>query len=242
VTKKEVSPGGSPILHHEPRSAGFNVATPGDGGVEAVEAHFTRVVGSPETVFHELVSDLVHIDVHVIPPAGGRDHWVLFTTGMSDRPMTVPRPALPHYAELMVSLPSAWRVQEPAMKDERWYWPVRWLKLLARFPHEYETWLGMGHTVPNGDPPQPFDVSTKLCGMLLLPPLQLPPQDCTVKAPGKEITILALFPLYAAEMSLKLNKGTDALLDAFDRAGVTEIVDPVRRPAVKSGLFGLWGR
>ena len=37
------------------------------------------------SVFHELVSDIVHIDVNIIPPDNGRDYYVLWTSGMSDR-------------------------------------------------------------------------------------------------------------------------------------------------------------
>ena len=29
------------------------------------------------------------------------------------------------------------------------FWPIQMLKFLARFPHEYKTWLGWGHTIPN---------------------------------------------------------------------------------------------
>ena len=37
------------------------------------------------SVFHELVSDIVHIDVNIIPSDNGRDYYVLWTSGMSDR-------------------------------------------------------------------------------------------------------------------------------------------------------------
>ena len=59
-------------------------------------------------------------------------------------------------AELMIALPAEWKLADSQLEDERWYWPIRNLKALARLPHEYETWLGFGHTVPNGDPPEPY--------------------------------------------------------------------------------------
>ena len=33
------------------------------------------------------------------------------------------------------------------MKDEKWYWPIRLLKSLARLPIASDTWLGFGHTL-----------------------------------------------------------------------------------------------
>ena len=51
----------------------------------------------------------------------------------------------------MAALPGDWRLTADDFKDERWYWPVRQLKYLARLPHKHATWLGFGHTIPNGD-------------------------------------------------------------------------------------------
>ena len=79
--------------------------------MEEIEQHLARFLGEPQTVLHEIASDLVHVDVHVIPPRPERERWTLFTTGMSDRPMAAPSGhdelAL---AELMISLPADWRV------------------------------------------------------------------------------------------------------------------------------------
>ena len=38
---------------------------------------------------------------------------------------------------------------------------------LARLPHEFQTLLWQGHTVPNGDPALPYARNTKLCGALV---------------------------------------------------------------------------
>lgn len=37
-------------------------------------------------VWHELVSDLVHLDVHVAEPTPARPYYTVVTSGMSDRP------------------------------------------------------------------------------------------------------------------------------------------------------------
>ena len=53
------------------------------------------------------------------------------------------------------------------MKDERWYWPIRLLKSLARLPINCDSWLGHGHTVENREP---FAENTKLCTATLIDP------------------------------------------------------------------------
>jgi hypothetical protein len=115
------------------------------------------------------------------------------------------------------------------LEDERKYWPIRLLKSLARFPHECKTWLGFGHTVPNGDPPAPFADDTDLCCALLLPPVRVPAAFYDLKLrDGREVNVYGVVPLYAEEMQLKLTCGTDALLERFDDAGVTELLEPRR--------------
>ena len=37
-------------------------------------------------------------------------------------------------AELAIALPADWKLDQESMKDEKWYWPIRLLKSLARLP------------------------------------------------------------------------------------------------------------
>jgi Suppressor of fused protein (SUFU) len=241
----EVSPGGSNIFRHE--AAEREWTAPEHAEAEEIEEHLARFIGEASWVFHEIVSDLVHLDVHIVEPTAERDWWTLFTTGMSALPMTVPEgcEAL-RYAELMVMLPADWKVREmkvtpPPPDLEQWYWPIRWLKQLARLPHDYGTWIGFGHTIPNGDPAEPFAPDTKLCGWALIPPITIPDEGRSVElSDGREVHFYCLHAVHHAEMSLKLNKGMDALLDAFEKHDVSEVLDLNRKPATRRKLFGLF--
>ena len=201
-----------------------------------IEKHVARLIGAPEFVWHEMVSSIVHIDVHVILPTEESPVYTLFTTGMSDRPMRVPPEfgdwAALQFAELLLMLPPDW-FDDPRslseLDDERKYWPIRLLKSLARFPHECETWLGFGHTVPNGDPPAPFAENTDLCCALLVPPVRVPSEFYELQlSDDRLINFYAVVPVYADELQLKLTQGTHALLDRFDETGVSELLDPTR--------------
>lgn len=123
---------------------------------------------------HEIVSDLVHVDIHIVKPIAERPFYTILTSGMSDRPMTVPEGAEAfQYAELMICLPDTWLLHEDELEDESNYWPIRLLKMLARLQHEYDTWLAIDHTVPNGDPSEPYADNTDfVCALLAVPAME----------------------------------------------------------------------
>jgi len=220
------------IYRHEAEVGDPNLS-PGDPElIDDVTRHLETHLGSVGMVFHEIVSPYAHIDVHHFPPTPTRSFHVLATTGMSERPMTVPDgvPDDWRFAELLVNLPADWQLSQAAFEDERFYWPVRNLKMLARLPHMYATWLSYAHTVPNGDPPEPYASNTKLCGMILIPPLSLTGEIHRLERRGGQvIRFWNLLPLYAGEMELKLKKGEDELFKLLDQAEISDIVDVDRQ-------------
>ncbi|MGI9335271.1 MAG: suppressor of fused domain protein [Gammaproteobacteria bacterium] len=234
-----VSMSGSPIYRHAPEAAWKPAG--GDESVEEIDAHVSEYLGEIESVFHEIVSDTVHIDVHFVKPTEASPVCRLVTSGMSDLPMTTPDDAdVPRFVELMTTLPGDWQLDEESLKDENWYWPIHLLKFLARLPHKHSTWLGWGHSVPNGDPAQPYAPSTKLSGALILPSITVPEQFHVLTVnPQKTIHFFAVVPLYDEEMNLKLRSGTDELLDRFESANVSDVIDPGRRN-VGRRRFGLF--
>ncbi len=224
----DVSPGGSPILVHS-REKDFTPAQ-GESHIEAISAHIERHLGPISGVFHEIISDLVHIDVHVVPASEPFPYLRLVTSGMSDLPMTLPEGAPgPAYMELMVTLPADWPISGDAFEDERNYWPVRLLKTLARLPHEYDTWLGFGHTIPNGHPAEPYAPGVGFDGAIVLPPVTAPEDFGTLQLDdGRRITFMTIVPLYPEEMDLKLKKDAEALLDRFDAKNIQDVIVPGR--------------
>lgn len=204
------------------------------GAAEAIERHIEAHFGPISFVWHELASDLVHIDVHVVEPTGDRPWVTLVTSGMSDLPMTVPtRADVSPYAELTMCLPADWPLSQEAFGDERAYWPIRLLKTVARLPHEYRTWIGEWHSVPNGDPAQPYAPELPFVATVVTPMVRCAPEARTITTDGgRQISLLALVPLHPAEIDLKLTLGTDALLEALDRAAVNEVFDPGRPSTV----------
>ena len=224
------SPAGDPIYRHQLRDGdGFQLADGNDDTISGVTRHLRAHVGEPAWVYHELVSDKVHLDVHVVEPSEKFPFYTLCTSGMSDLPMTLPKGVdAPPFAELLICLPPTWDVRTEAFSDEAVYWPIRWLKKMARLPHDYKTWLGYGHTVPNGDPAEPFAVGTKLCCWLILPSAEFGEAFHTATfADGREVAFHILIPLHKEEMEFKLKKGMTGLLPLFPD-GLPEVIDVAR--------------
>ncbi len=226
---KVVSLSGDPIEHYRDGPRSFT-PPPETLGTDAIVRHIEQHLGPVESVFHELISDAVHLDVHWVKPTASRPFHLLVTSGMSDRPMNVPAELdAPRHIELVATLPERWAIGDGAFRDENWYWPVRQLKTLARLPHKYDTWLGEGHTVTNGDPPQALAPGTRLCGAILLPPQHVPDAFRELRLDAvKTIRFLAVVPVHEREMTLKTRSGTEALVDRLRKARVTDVIEPTR--------------
>ncbi len=223
---EEKSESGAPIYRYNEADKREFEGPSGDSSIDEISNHIEQYVGEIHMVFHEIVSELVHIDVHWVKPTPERPYHTLVTSGMSDQPMNTPEGVEGcRYAELSICLPEDWKISEEDFQDEDNYWPVRWLKMLARFPHSYNTWLSYGHTIPNGDPAEPFTSNTELNTMVLLPSVMFDQGFHTLQLENKEIDFYALVPLYSEEVELKLKKGVDALFDGFDEHAVSDVVE-----------------
>lgn len=222
---------GDPIYRYKEQATGFTPADMSSVHHEAIDTHIQEHIGEISMVYHELISDLVHIDVHLVKPTDARPYNTLITSGMSDAPMSAPGKMKGcEYAELMLCLPPDWPMRHEDWKDERHYWPIRWLKTLARFPHKFQTWLWWGHTMPNGDPAVPLADDCPFTGVILAQPMTTSTDFWQLEiAPEKHIHFLSVIPLYSEEMALKLSQGANEVISRFDRLKISELVN-LKRP------------
>ena len=204
--------------------------------MEAVEGHIQQYFGKVENVFHELVSPDIHVDICMVPPTEERDYCTLVTMGMGAHRMNVPEELVEYKlerAELAIALPADWKLDQESMKDEKWYWPIRLLKSLARLPIASDTWLGFGHTMDNKEN---FAENTKLCAAILTGPQSTEEggEVCTLPG-GEEVNFYQVIPLYEDELDYKLEHDVDALLNKM--AGISFVVNPTRQDAITRGTL-----
>lgn len=192
---------------------------------EILEEHIADYFGEYPSVFHEIISPDIHVDICVIPPTAERDYYVLITMGMGAHRMNVPdelKECKLSRTELLICLPSDWNVQS---EKEIWYWPIRSLKQLARLPGDGDTWLGWGHTVDNQTP---FAENTRLCASMLISVCGFGDDASVCYLPeGEEVNFYQVIPLYREELEYKMKYDSESLLNRMDSRVL--LIDPARK-------------
>ena len=171
------------------------------------EAIYTEFFGAIDIAHHDLPALIPHIDVYRIPPTAKRPFYTFLTGGMSDLPMTAPEEfgSESHRIELVFYADS----------DNPEY--PNLLRQLAHFPHDNHSWLHWGHTMPNGAPPYPLFNTRALDSLYFIESVVAPDYTLGQRLVWKnEATNLVwVVPISTEECNLKLEKGSDALLELF---------------------------
>ncbi len=233
----EVTAGGSPVYRYEDKQQeGWRPPQTHGEYAEEISRYFEALFPGRESfVYHELISDLVHIDVNIMRPTEDKQYYVMYTTGMSDLPMSLPEEVSEkddlRFGELFMFLPASWNPGNTGQLDsdipDSEYWPIRLIKYLARFPHEYETWLGWGHTIPNGPNYSPLCEGTEMGGVVLV---QLGGDMEAMEAEdGSRINFFMVVPAYREEIEYKLEHGMNALDERFSEGNLPVVLD-IHRP------------
>jgi hypothetical protein len=244
MSKYESLPSGvTRVTYDDVIPKSFELASGNEEHIAAISEHIKKHLGAVDSVFHETISDKVHIDVYWVKPSESIPYNILITSGMSDKPMNVPAGLEGlRFAELCILLPPDWLLDTESFKDENNYWPIRWLKQLARFPHEYDTFFCMEHSI-GGEENGPVSSNCSFCGFLFFVPMSLPEDFWHLKLENHEVIhFYCLIPLYKEEIEVKNNQGLDELLKRFKQFGVTDIVD-IYRPnccTKRKKFLGIW--
>jgi hypothetical protein len=195
--------------------------------LDAVESHIDRFFGHVDNVFHELASPDIHVDIEIVEPTPERNFYTLVTVGMGAHRMNVDKD-LREYglerAELLICLPPDWDIKSD---EERWYWPIRWLKIMARVPIDERSWVGYGHTASDG---VRFAENTGFTAVMAVMPKSFGEESGSCAMPGGgTVNFYQLLPLFDDELDLKSASCAEDLEDLFGKRGVGPVVDVARR-------------
>lgn len=141
-------------------------------------------------------------------------------------------------AELCLCLPRDWPISPKNMEwaTPEYFWPLRVLKQVARYPHLHDTWLSWGHTVGSIEQFESLDPIGRFVGLILLKPRMFPEGAGQLRTVGgKRIHFLAMVPLLKQELVFRFEHGAEALEDKLVEAGVNELLDPHRQSVVSIG-------
>ena len=196
---------------------------------QVIANHLDKFYKSEEiTVFHEMVSPDFHLDIYFIN-SDKDDFSILLTSGMSLLEMTVlnnvENPELYRFAELMILLPKSIEFGKVSPRENENDWLIGMMKETARFPHHYDTWLSIGHTLQATADMETYSKETDYVGLVVLPSVTFDEEFATIKVGNEIINIYSIFPLYKNELEYKIANGYNALLDKLIEKNGKEVFD-----------------
>lgn len=179
---------------------------------EALERYIEATFGKIDDTFHEIISLDIECRIYVIKATEDYPYHTLITGGMGAYAMNTPSLEVPKHAELLIRVPDDWDLTSNKEKD---YWPIRWLKNLARQPLHQNNHLASGHTLTT------YTLAdTNFEGLLLLEVDDGDHIACVKLPSDKTIFFYQLVPLYRQELHYKLDVGLMALMQRLEQAGI----------------------
>ncbi len=202
----------------------------------AIDEHLAKYYEDDEvTVFHEIVSLDFHLDVYFVQ-SEQHNFNILLTAGMSSMAMMlqdgIEDPDQYKFAELMLLLPKDIEFGNVQNQDSQNGWIVNILKQTARFPHHYDTWLGIGHSIQNDEDGSPYHEESKYMGAVVLPSVTFEDEFTALKVGDNLINIYSLFPIYQEELQYKIDNGYNDFLNLLIDQDVDEIFEFERKSLV----------
>ena len=199
---------------------------------ETIIEHIETYFGQADSV---LVDENEEVDIYIVSPTIERPCYTLFTQGMSNTPMQVPSDMEGYeHAELMLHLPFYWTLDR---RPEN-YWPIEWLKKLALYPRNHDTWLFYGRLIKGHEDGAAFASNTELSCFTLGATRMLPREDdrdafsMLEVLPGKVVYFFTVLPLYMEEVAYRQDHSAEQLFHLFDEMSISDIIDVHRKKAI----------
>lgn len=194
------------------------------------------------TVFHEILALDFKVHIYLIK-SENRSYDILLTSGMSLLEMKVQEEAenkdILKYAELMLLIPKNIEFEQVYAGENKNDYIISMLKQTAKFPHQYDTWIGIGHTIRATEDLQSYGAETDFVGGVILPSVTFDEKFTKIKRNGKVINIYSFFPLYENELQYKIDNGYNALVDLIIKADSKEILNNERKNLIPKNPLGI---
>lgn len=204
---------------------------------EHVEKHFPN---EEVKVFHEFMSLDFKLHVYFIKPKK-LNYNILLTSGISSLEMNVPEIVEEKdkykFAELMLLIPKDVEFNEVYTGENKNDFIIKMLKITGKFPHQYDTWLGIGHTIRYSEDLETYGTDTNFVGGVILPSATFEEDFTEINKNGRIINIYSFFPLYENELNYKIENGYNALLDLIIKNNCLEILDNNRKDITPKKSF-----
>lgn len=195
------------------------------------------------SVFHEIPALDLRLDIYFIKPENSEFN-ILLTSGMSTLKMNVSSEVENvkdlEFAELMILVPKSIEFNEIYTGENNSDWIISILKRSAKFPHFYDTWIGVGHSLQAEEDFSPYSTDTNFVGALILPSVTFDKNFTEINRKGRKINFYDVFPLYKNELEFKIENGYSKTLDLIIEANPDEVLDINRENFIPKKSF--WSR
>ena len=185
-------------------------------------------------VFHEILSLDFHLDVYFINDPN-RKYNILLTSGMSLMEMNIdvetPEKDNLRFGELMLLIPKNLTLDMVYTGKNKNDWVISMLKESAKFPHFYDTWLGVGHTIQANEEYEPYSDECNFYGVVLLPSATFQDEFTKIQKEDRVINLYSVFPLYKEEIEYKRKHGFSEFWKKLVDSNPREIID-LKRPSI----------
>lgn len=159
--------------------------------------------------------------------------FILMTNGLSSYKMPVPEKYIGReFNELYFCLPSYWDWED--VNNPNLNWVYSWIRKMANYVIEKETWFGVGHSIPNGKDSSAISSTMKQNNFLLSDPILLEKELEAITVGARKINFLAIIPIFQDEMNYKQARGAFKFFQKLNSANVTEKLDDYRSTVLKS--------
>lgn len=198
----------------------------------ALEQHITQHYGPIATVIRDDQPQDIKVDICVIEPSAERPFYTLITCGMGAHLMAVNKEQAAQQlqrAELIITLPSYWKLSSKFQHFQRWSWPLLVLKVTARMGLSSDWIVDPGFIINYNSP---LAHNTKLSGWMVLGP-----EAMNVAAPvcplpnGDKVNFYQILPLYQNEVEYGIERSSDELIAKLTE--VSRVVNLTRPNALE---------
>ena len=197
--------------------------------IKQLENFVKNKYGEYTSVYHELYSPDIHLDILVVPPSKKDNYYKLITKGMEAYQMNVPNALKDHdidRAELVIYLPPDWDFNQ---KDNGWV--ISLLKVIARTPIFENGWIGYGQTFSqNVEGTIPYSPNTTFSNAILFDSNDYlkDKNELYMQSKGR-INFFQVVPIYREEMIYAKLNGAENLSEILSKEFKQPIVNNFRK-------------
>ena len=194
--------------------------------IDNFENHLESFVDEDDILVFDDESEENKVDVYWIKPNKEyRPYSILVTCGMGRFPMMWPdreEDDEEQFIEVAMLFPMDWDFNS---ESDTVIWPIEYLRSIGKMAVSLDTWIEFGDTIECDKSKGGYFPGTRFNSAIIFPSIKLPKTFTNIENGDDLINIYSAIPLYPEELNFKQDKGSNILIDKFNKFDIQEIID-----------------